>query len=115
MKDKVNCVSFTESNFEDEVIKNEQPVLVVFEAEWSGTCHIMTPVLEDLCAEFRGRVKIGLVDIDSDAGLAEKLGISKVPSLIFYDKGSIVGHISGLVPKNIIAAKLGDMVPSEIK
>jgi thioredoxin 1 len=115
MKDKINCVSFTESDFEDEVIRSDQPVLAVFEAEWSGTWHIMAPVLENLCEEFLGRVKIGMVDIDSDAALAEELGISKVPSLVFFDNGVIVGHIAGLVPKHIITAKLSDMAPSTNK
>jgi thioredoxin 1 len=113
MKDKSNCASFTEANFQDEVIKSGHPVLVVFEAEWSGTCHIMTPVLENLCEEFRGKVKIGIVDFDRDTGLAEKLGISRVPSMVFFDNGSIVGHITGLIPRNIIAAKLSDMVSSD--
>lgn len=114
MKDRINCVSFTEADFQQEVLKSDQPVLVVFEADWSGTFQIMAPVLEDLCKEFRGRVKIGMVDIDSDAGLAENLGISNIPSLVFFDKSEIVGHIAGLVPRNIIAAKLSDMLSSKI-
>jgi thioredoxin 1 len=115
MKNKSRCKSFTEADFQAEVLDSKEPVLAVFEAEWSGTWHIMTPVLENLCEDFRGRVKIGMVDIDSDAGLAEKLGISKVPSLVFFDKGAIVDHITGLVPRHIIAAKLSDMAPSTNK
>jgi thioredoxin 1 len=115
MKDKINCVSFTESNFEDEVIRSDQPVLAVFEAEWSGTWHIMAPVLENLCEEFRGRVKIGLVDFDSCARLTENFGITNIPSFVFFDNGVIVGHITGLVPRHIIAAKLNDMVQSTNK
>lgn len=110
MKDKFKCDTFTEAEFQDEVIRSDRPVLVVFEADWSGTFQIMAPVLENLCKEFRGRVKIGMVDIDRDGSLAEDLGISEVPSLVFFDKGEIVGHITGLVPRNIIVAKLSDMI-----
>jgi len=109
MKDKFDCVYLTAINFQDEVVNCDRPVLVVFEADWSGTFQIMAPVLEYLCKEFQGRVKIGMIDIDSDGRLAENLGILKIPSLVFFDKGEIVGHLSGLVPRDIIAARLNDM------
>lgn len=115
MKDRFDCVYFTEKNFRDEVINCDRPVLVVFEADWSGTFQIMAPVLENLCKEFQGRVKIGMIDIDSDGIMAENLGILKIPSLVFFNKGEIVGHISGLVPKDIIAARLNDMAASTTK
>lgn len=115
MKDKTKCVTFTESNFRDEVIKCRQPVLAVFEADWSGTCDIMTPILDHLCDEFDGTAKIGLIDIDSNAKLAAEYRISNLPSLIFFNNGEIVGYIRGAVPKHIIAAKLNDMVPSQNK
>jgi thioredoxin 1 len=115
MKDKTNCATFTESNFKNEVIKSSQPVLAVFEADWSGTCHIMMPILDSLCEQFRGSVKIGLIDIDGNPKLAADYGISNLPSLIFFRNGEIVGHITGSVPKQIIAAKLIDMVPSKNK
>ena len=53
-----------------------------------------------------------MIDIDSDGRLAENLGIMKIPSLVFFDKGEIVDHITGLVPKDIIAARLNDMAAS---
>jgi len=112
MKEKTDCATFTEINFQDEVIRSKKPVLVVFEADWSGTCDIMTPILENLCDEFRGRVKIGLIDIESNGKLAEDYRINKIPALLFFNNGEIVDHIIGLVPKHIIASKLNDMVPS---
>lgn len=112
MKEKTNCATFTEVNFRDEVIGSKKPVLVVFEADWSGTCDIMTPILENLCDEFRDRVKIGLIDIDSNGKLSEEYRINNIPALVFFYNGEIVDHIIGLVPKHIIAAKLNDLVPS---
>jgi thioredoxin 1 len=111
MKNKPKCEIFSEANFQDEVLNSKQPVLAVFEADWSGTCDIITPILEDLCNEFKGRVKIGIIDIDNNVKLAEKYRILNIPSLVFFNNGEIVDHITGSVPKHIIAAKLNDMVP----
>ena len=115
MKDKSKCAAFSESNFQDEVINCSQPVLAVFEADWSGTCHIMMPILDHLCEEFKGLAKIGLIDVDTNAKLAEEFRILNLPSLIFFKNGEIVEYITGSVPKHIIAAKLNDMVPSQNK
>lgn len=115
MKEETNCKTFNESNFQDEVLNCKQPVLAVFEADWSGTCHIMTPILEDLCNKFKGRVKIGLIDIDTNLKLAQDYRILSIPSLVFFNNGEIVDHITGSVPKRIIAARLNDMVPSTDK
>ena len=112
MKEKTDCATFTEINFQDEVIKSNKPVLAVFEAGWSGTCDIMTPILESLCDEFKGRVKIGLIDIENNRKLSEEYRIDNIPALVFFNNGEIVDHIIGLVPKHIIAGKLNDMVPS---
>jgi thioredoxin 1 len=112
MKDKTKCGTFTEINFQDEVIRSEQPVLAVFEASWSGTCDIMTPIMENLCIEFRDRVKIGIIDIDGNRKLADDYSIITIPALIFFNRGEIVDHVIGLVPKYVITKKLNQMVSS---
>jgi thioredoxin len=109
MSDNPDCETFSEENFQEEVGNSELPVLVVFEADWSGTCHIMTPILEDLCVEFRGHVRIGMVDIDANRGLVERYGISSIPSLVFFKNGEIVDHISGSAPKHMIVTSLNNL------
>lgn len=111
MKNKTKCETFSEDDFQDEVLDSKQPVLAVFEADWSGTCDIMTPIMEDLCDEFKGRVKIGMIDIDRNMKLAEDYRISSLPSLVFFNNGEIVDHILGSAPRQIIAAKLNNMAP----
>ncbi|UCC78840.1 MAG: thiol reductase thioredoxin [Candidatus Zixiibacteriota bacterium] len=110
MKEKTDCLTFTEVNFQEEVINSKQPVLAVFEAEWSGACDIMTPILEDLCIEFKGRAKIGIIDIDINEKLVEKHRIINIPALVFYNKGEVVDHIIGSVPRHIIEEKLCQIV-----
>lgn len=115
MAGEPDCQTFSEANFQEKVKNSSLPVLAVFEADWSGTCHIMMPILEDLCGQFKGRVKIGMIDIDRDAKLAARFGIQRIPSLVFFKNGEIVDHITGSVPKHVIADRLNDLVPSTNK
>lgn len=108
-------MTFTELNFQDEVIDSKKPVLAVFEANWSGTCDIMIPIMESLCVEFKDRVKIGMIDIESNMKLIEDYRIINIPAFVFFNNGEIVDHVIGSVPKHIIAAKLNHMVPSNNK
>lgn len=112
ISDNWDCEIFSEANFQEEVKDSRLPVLAVFEADWSGTCHIMAPILEDLCGEFKGRVKIGIIDIDANVRLTEDFRVTTIPSLVFFINGEVVDHIIGSVPRSIIAARLSDMVPS---
>ena len=113
MKDKTNCATFTERNFQDEVLKSEKPVLVIFEADWSGTCDIMTPIMESLCMEFKDRVKIGIIDTDRSGKLAEEYRVSTIPAIFFFSKGKIVEHLTGLLPRQVIVDKINNMVSSD--
>ena len=117
MKNKVEnkkqkCETFSETDFSKKVKSSVLPLLAVFEADWSGTCHMMIPILEDLCVKYEGKVKIGLIDIDDNVKLVEYYGITSVPSLVFFNNGEIVDHISGSVSRNIITEKLNKIVMS---
>ena len=115
MKDKTNCATFNELNFQDEVINSKTPVLVVFEADWSGTCDIMTPIMESLCQEFKNRVKIGIIDIDHCRKLAQEYRVNGIPALFFFNNGEIVEHLTGLLPRKVIVDKINDIISSDIR
>ena len=106
------CETFSESDFSKKVKNSIIPLLAVFEADWSGTCQMMTPILEDLCVEYAGKVKIGIIDIDDNVKLVEYYGITSVPSLVFFNNGEIVDHITGSVSRNVITEKLNNIVMS---
>jgi thioredoxin 1 len=95
-----------EANFEKEVLENPDPVLVEFGANWSGASHMMAPILEQLREEFDGQIKIARLDIDTSGRVATKYGIQDIPTLTFFKNGQVVDQISGLVPRQVIAAKL---------
>ncbi len=99
-------ITFTDENFEAEVISSDLPVLVDFWAEWCGPCKMIAPAVEELANEFEGKAKIGKLDVDSNQNVAAKYGIRSIPSLLIFKGGEVVESIVGAVPKNAIQAKL---------
>lgn len=95
----MSVAEFTEENFETEVLKSEQPVLVDFWATWCAPCRQLTPVIHELAEDNTGSARIGKVDIDSNKDIAEKYGISSIPTLIVFKNGEIVEKLQGVQPK----------------
>ncbi len=99
-------MTFTDANFDSEVISADMPVLVDFWAEWCGPCKMIAPSVEELATEFEGKAKIGKLDVDSNQSTAAKYGIRSIPSLLIFKGGEVVEQIVGAVPKNHIQSKL---------
>ncbi|MEX0610198.1 MAG: thioredoxin [Balneolaceae bacterium] len=104
------AVEFTDSNFNEEVLKSENPVLVDFWAEWCGPCRMVGPVVEELAGEYEGKVKVGKVDVDSNPEISVKYGIRSIPSLLIFKNGEVVDQIVGAVPKSHLAKQLDAQV-----
>ena len=94
-----NLSAFTDENFDAEVTQSENPVLVDFGAEWCGPCRALAPIVEELAAEFDGRIKVGTVDIDQSKQVATKFAIMSVPTIILFKGGEPVDKVVGLRPK----------------
>jgi len=92
-------VQFTDANFEQEVLKSEQPVLVDFWAPWCGPCRAVGPVVEDLAEAYKGRVKVGKINIDDNPKTATAYGVMSIPTIILFNKGDIMDKLIGLSPK----------------
>ncbi len=100
------AVEITDSNFEQEVLKSDKPVLVDFWAEWCGPCKIIGPVVEEIANEYDGKVKVGKVNVDFHQNAAAKYGIRSIPTLLLFRNGEVVDQIIGAVPKPMITQKL---------
>src|SRR5690348_8293034 len=94
-----NTVTLTQENFDNEVVKSATPVLVDFWAEWCSPCKMIAPLLDELAEEYKGRVKVGKVDIDQHQQLAVQFRISGIPTLLIFKNGQVVDQIVGMRSK----------------
>lgn len=102
-----NVRSFTDDNFEMEVIEASRtvPVLVDFYADWCFPCRMLDPIMEDLATELKGRAVIGKIDTDKNL-IARRFGITKIPAIFVIKDGEIKGSFFGVVPKETLIKAL---------
>ena len=94
-----HVLELTDSNFEQEVLQSPTPSLVDYWAEWCMPCKMLAPIVEELAAEYDGKIKVGKVDTDSNREISMKYGISAIPTLILFSGGEPVRKFVGLQQK----------------
>ena len=91
-----NVKEFTDQNFDAEVLKSGDPVLVDFWAEWCAPCRMLAPTIEKLAKDYVGKLKVGKVDTDSNRDVALKYGINAIPTVILFKGGQVAQKFVGL-------------------
>jgi thioredoxin 1 len=99
-------MEFTDSNFQQEVLNSDIPVLIDFWAVWCGPCKMIAPFVEEIAKDYEGKVKVGKLDVDNNPNVSMQFGIRSIPTLLFFRDGKVVDQIMGAVPKNMITSKL---------
>ena len=92
--------TFTDVNFNEEVLKSAVPVLVDFWAPWCGPCQMMGPIIEELAKEYEGKpVKIGKCNVDENNNVAGQYNIMSIPAFTIFKGGQVAGQLVGGVQK----------------
>ncbi len=100
------ALTFTDDNFETEVLKSDQPVLVDFWAPWCGPCQMMGPIIDEVAEEMKGKAKVGKLDVDENPKMASEYGIMSIPSLKIFKSGKVVKEFSGVQQKGTLKEEL---------
>ncbi len=98
-----------ESNFSNDVLKAQTPVLVDFWAEWCGPCKTLGPILDEIAREVGEKAVIYKVNVDENGNLAQKYGIRGIPTMIFFKNGEAAKTLVGVQPKEEIKKTLEEL------
>jgi thioredoxin 1 len=98
----VNVLALNDLNFDAEVAKSDQPVLVDFTATWCGPCKAIAPLIDQVADAYVGKARVAKVDIDESRATAMKFGIRGVPTLLVFKGGAVVAQHVGAAPKAAI-------------
>ena len=100
----------TDSNFEQEVLKSSQPVMIDFWAQWCSPCKALAPVVDEVAMAYNGKLKVVKMDVDKNASIPPRYGVRGIPTLLFIKDGVVRDTLVGNVPKEAIEKKISQLV-----
>ena len=101
----MSAININQSNFQNEVMNSDKPVLLDFWAPWCGPCRMVVPIVEEIARE-RSDIKVGKINVDENPELAGQFGVMSIPTLVVMKSGKIVNQSIGTKSKSAILAML---------
>ena len=101
----------TDANFQDEVLRSKQPVLVDFWAEWCGPCRMLGPVIEKIAVANESRVVVGKMNVDENPNTPQKYGVQGIPTVIFFKDGEVAKQLVGYQSQDKIQKAIDELFP----
>ena len=99
-----NMITVTDANFETEVLKSSVPVLVDFWAEWCAPCKALSPTIDDVASQYKGKVKFVKINIDENPDTPSQFGVRSIPTLILFKGGQQIDQSLGNIPKGQVVS-----------
>ena len=112
MAENAKYVTLDDSNFEEEVLNSDVPVLVDFWAAWCAPCRLVAPTIEELAADHAGSVKVGKLNVDDNPKTAALFAIHSLPSVLLFRNGEVVETFVGVQPKQRYEEALAPYIAS---
>ena len=102
----LGVLEVTDANFDQEVLRSEQPVLVDFWAVWCGPCKAIAPIVDSVAAQYAGKLKVAKVNVDQNSATPSRYGIRGIPALLLFKGGKVTDQVVGFVPQDVIEQKI---------
>jgi thioredoxin 1 len=99
-----------DANFDQEVLRSEQPVMVDFWAVWCGPCKAIAPIVDSVAGTFAGKLKVAKMNVDQNGATPSRYGIRGIPALLFFKGGKVADQIVGYVPQSVIEDKVKSLL-----
>ena len=103
-----------DSNFEQDVLKSDVPVLVDFWAAWCGPCRALAPVVDEVATQYEGKLKVMKMDVDKNNVTPSRYGIRGIPALLIFKDGKVADQIVGFVPKETIDKSVAKVIGAPV-